>query len=345
METSLSTLHSKEPPAEKEPALTPIWLFVIGVLVIELALRIMPEGFMTRTVQHRAEEVRYLPPADIQLMGDSATSAVNAALIERYLGHGHQVSNYALPGTSPLFNYFVLRRQIIENKAPKLIVLAPHPFTWGEPFLDRFMARFATPEEGARFLRDGVKPSDWFYGSLCRISYTLRYREELYMALTVGDTRFFTTLETPVTSVQNTRAKITQDERTPGEPTKSSLSKEILPPVFRAPISIHPYNELYLDKFCALAAANNITILWANLPLPAMLSRDFPQPGRTAAYSAFIESKLAKHPNLHLLSENITEYPDNFYQDPWHLNGFGAHLFSQTVGKQVADWIRDNPFK
>jgi hypothetical protein len=328
-----------------EPALTALWLFVIGVLVIELSLRIMPEGFMTRNVQHRAEEVRYLPPADIQLMGDSATSAVSAALIERYVGQGHQVSNYALPGTSPLFNYFVLRRQITEKKAPKLIVLAPHPFTWGEPFLDRFMARFATPEEGARFLRDGVKPSDWFYGTLCRLSYTLRYREELYMALTVGDTRFFKTLETPVFSVQNTRAKISVSERTPDEPTTAKFSKGHLPPVFRAPISIHPYNEMYLDKFCALAAANGITILWANLPLPSMLSREFPNTERTRAYQTFIESKLAQHPNLHLLSAKITEYPDQYYQDPWHLNAYGAHTFSQTVGKQIGDWMRANPIR
>jgi hypothetical protein len=179
VETNLSTLHSKSAPnGTTNQRLTPLWLFVLGVLVIETGMRIMPEGFMTRIVQHRAEEVRYLPPADIQLMGDSVTSSIRVKLIERSIGHGYQVSNYALPGTSPLFNYFVLRRQIAERKAPGLIVLAPHPFILGDPLLNRFLARFATPAESVCMLRDGVKLSDWLYGMLCRFSYTLRYREE-----------------------------------------------------------------------------------------------------------------------------------------------------------------------
>ncbi len=342
METNSSTLHSE--PAT-EPNLTPLWLFIIGVLVIESLLRIMPEGFMTRTVQHRAEEIRYLPPADIQLMGDSATSSLRVALLERFIGEGHQVSNYALPGTTPLFNYFVLRRQITEKKAPKLIVLAPHPFTWGDPFLDRFMARFATPEESARFLRDGVKFGDWLYGTLCRLSYSLRYREELYKFITVGDTLFFKNLEIPVSSVQNTRAKISMEEHQPPEPVGALLTKTNVPPLLRAPIFIHPYNELYLDKLCTLAAANNIKIVWMTLPLPEMLRRDFPNPERMRAYQDFVARKKALHPNLFTLSVAIPELPDSHYQDPWHFNSYGAWMFSQSAGKQLADWIREHPFK
>jgi hypothetical protein len=342
VETNLSTSHSE--PAEGQ-RLTPLWLFIIGVLVIELALRIMPEGFMTRTVQHRAEEVRYLPPADIQLVGDSATSAVRVALLERFLGQGHQVSNYALPGTSPLFNYFVLRRQIALKKAPKLIVLAPHPFTWGDPFLDRFMARFATPEESGIFLSDGVKFSDWLYGTLCRLSYTLRYREELYKFVTAGDTLFFTNLESPVSSVQNTRAKISFEEIEPPAPTRSVLSKTNVPPLLRSPIVIHPYNEMYLDKLCELAAANNIQIVWLTLPLPEMLRRDFPNPERTAIYEAFVMSKKAKHPNLHSIAAPINELPDTYYQDAWHMNGYGAWQFSQTAGKLLAEWLKEHPLE
>lgn len=342
METNSSTSHSKNAP---EPRLTALWLFVIGVLVIETLLRIMPEGFMTRTVQHRAEEVRYLPPADIQFMGDSATSGVRVALIERFIGDGTQVSNYALPGTSPLFNYFVLQRQIAAGKAPKLIVLAPHPFTWGDPFLDRFMARFATPAESARFLRDGVKFSDWFYGTLCRLSYTLRYREELYKFITVGDTLFFQNLEIPVSSVQNTRAKVSTNEQRPPEPTESQLSKTNVPPLLRSPIVIHPYNRMYLDKFCALAAANNIKILWITLPLPEMLRRDFPNPGRLATYQGFVEEMKGRHPNLFTVSAGINELPDRYYTDPWHMNPYGAWVFSQSVGEQIGDWLREHPAK
>ncbi len=351
METNSSTSLSKAAPdaatqhlpeTVPELRLTALWLFLIGVLLIETFLRLLPEGYMTRTIQHRAEEIRYLPPADIQLMGDSATSAVRTALLERFIGAPHQVSNYALPGTSPLFNYFVLRRQIATGKLPKLIVLAPNPFTWGDPMLDRFLARFATPAESARFLMDGVKFSDWLYGTLCRLSYTLRYREEFYKAVTSADTTFFRQLENPVSSVQNTRAKIAEAEQAPVEPTISKIDSNNLPPLFMAPMTIHPYNEMYLDKLCALAETHGIRILWLSLPVPDLLQKKFPNPQRTVAYSQFVERMTANHKNLFSVSSAVPTLPDTHFMDAWHMNAYGAWIFSQQVGKQIAAWENAN---
>ncbi len=351
METNSSTSLSKTAPppatqdlpgAEPELRLTALWLFLIGVLLIETCLRLLPEGYMTRTIQHRAEEVRYLPPADIQLMGDSATSAVRTSLLERTIGASHQVSNYALPGTSPLFNYFVLRRQIATGKIPKLIVLAPNPFTWGDPMLDRFLARFATPGESARFLLDGGKPSDWFYGTLCRFSYTLRYREEFYKAITSADTTFFRQLENPISSVQNTRAKIAETEAPPVEPATSVIDTNNLPPLFLAPITIHPYNELYLAKLCKLAEANGIRILWLSLPVPQLLQEKFPNPQRALAYSRFVERMTAKHKNLFAPSTAVPTLPDTHFMDAWHMNAYGAWVFSRQVGEQIAKWEKEH---
>jgi hypothetical protein len=337
-------LHSKAAPnATTNQRLTPLWLFVLGVLVIETAMRIMPEGFMTRIVQHRAEEIRYLPPADIQLMGDRATSSIRVALLEHFIGHGYQVSNYALPGTSPLFNYFVLRRQIAERKAPKLIVLAPHPFIWGDPLLDRFLARFATPAESLRILGDGVKLSDWLYGTLCRFSYTLRYREEFYITLTAGDTTFFRCLEDPITSVQNTRAKITETDHQPPVPTDSKLDARNIPPILSAPIVIHPYNELYLDKLCELAEANGIRIVWLSLPVPDLILGKSHDLQRTASYSAFLGRMMARHKNLAALSTALPSMPDTYYMDAWHMNPYGARVFAQQAGQQLANWLEAHP--
>ena len=76
-----------------------------------------------------------------------------------------------------------------------------------------------------------------------------------------------------------------------------------------------------------------------------MLKRDFPNPERLAIYQAFVEKKKALHPNLFTTSTGIAEMPDTYYTDPWHMNPYGAWVFSQTAGKQLADWLRDNPIK
>lgn len=344
METSSSTSPSSPAPTNGgDQRLTPLWLFVLGVLVIETSLRLMPEGFMTRTVQHRAEEIRYLPPADIQVMGDSATSGVRVGLLESFVGQGYQVSNYALPGTSPLFNYFVLRRQIAVDKAPRLIVLAPHPFVWGDPLLDRFLARFATPAESLRLLRDGVKFSDWLYGTLCRFSYVLRYREEFYLAITAGNTTFFRRLEWPVSSVQNTRAKIVESDQQPPMPTEIKWDARNIPPLLSTPLSIHEYNEMYIHKFFDLAEAHGIQVLWLSLPVPKLILGKPEHAGRTDAYAEFINRMMREHKNLFAISTAVPMLPDNYFGDAWHLNPYGAWVFAQEAGQQLADWLASHP--
>lgn len=341
MVPNLSTSHSDSArDTAPEPRLTAVWLFIIGVLAIELALHFFPEGFMTRTLVHRTEEMRYLPPTDIQLMGDSATSAVRAGLLEHAIGTGNSISNYSLPGTSPMFNYFVLRRQIAAKRVPNIIVMAPNPFTWGDPMLDRFLGRFATPAESLRFLRDQREASDWLYGTLCRLSYTLRYREELYKFVTSGDTEFFTTWDRGASSVQNTRAKITPEDRQPDVPTKSSLDLNNIPPLVREPISIHRYNEYYLHKFCSLANANGIRIVWITLPVAESL---YPGDERVATYKEFLARMKSRHPNLHTITAGVPTMPDTYYSDPWHMNAYGTWVFSNAAGAQLSEWLKANP--
>lgn len=335
-----------------EPRLTALWLFIVGFLAIESILRILPEGSMTRTLRHRSEEILYLPPTRIQFMGDSATNALQVSLIEKFLGGDHQLSNYALPGTTPLFCYFVLKRQIAAGRAPRVIVFAPHPFTWGDSFMDRFLGRFATPEEAASLLRDGVEFDDWLYGALCRMSYTLRYREELYKLVTQGDMAFINSWKQQIVPVQNTRAKIADDEHQPEEPTRSLLDPNNIPPILSRPISIHPYNEIYLDKFCDLAAANHIQIVWITLPIPELLAKKIPEAERTKVYDAFVNRMVARHPNLHELSAldskngSISTLPDTHYrEDYWHLNPYGSWVFSQRAGQQLAAWLKEHPLQ
>lgn len=192
-------------------------------------------------------------------------------------------------------------------------------------------------------LGHGVQLDDWLYGNLCRMSYTLRYREELYKLVTQGDTTFIESWKQQIVSVQNTRAKIANEEIKPEEPVASVLSAGNLPPILTKPISIHPYNEIYLDKLCELAARHGIRIVWLTLPIPELLAKRIPEKERTAVYSDFIARMSAKHKNLFPISPSISTYPDRYYRDPWHLNAYGSWIFSQKTGQQLAEWLKQNP--
>jgi hypothetical protein len=273
-------------------------------------------------------------------------------LIEKFIGGGHELSNYALPGTTPLFCYFVLERQLAAGRAPKVIVLAPHPFTWGDSFMDRFLGRFATVEESAALLKETVHLDDWIYGSLCRMSYTLRYREELYKMLTQADMAFVNSWKQQIVPVQNTRAKIADEEKPPEEPKQSLLNPNNIPPILTRPVSIHPYNEYYLDKFCDLAAAHHIQIIWMTLPIPESLAKRIPGKEPTKVYDDFVKRMLARHSNLHELSSSTATHgsiytlPDNHYrEDYWHLNPYGSWVFSQRAGAQLAAWLKEHPLE
>ena len=102
-DAELPALKSAPFQREWKPPLTALWLFLVGFFVIESFLRFLPEGSMTRTLRHRSEEILYLPPTRIQFMGDSATNALQVPLLKKFIGGGHELSNYALPGTTPLF--------------------------------------------------------------------------------------------------------------------------------------------------------------------------------------------------------------------------------------------------
>lgn len=291
---------------------------------------------MTRTMQHRIEEMRYLDAADVQLMGDSATTGFRAQLIQSAIGGTTSVKNYAIPGASPLFAYFILQRQIAEGKIPKVIVLAPNPFMWSNSFVDRYLARLATPHESGELLFSEVSFTDWVYGTLCRMSYTLRYRDELYKTVTGGDTGFFKTLTTPILSVQLTRANTLLDTEEPQPPAKSVISKSTAPPVFRTPIKLHPYNQIYVDKLCALAARHGIKVISVTLAIPEMIRRDFPAENRFDEYNRFLTAMAEKHPNFSRLDTGVYEMPDVAFLDPWHYNSFGIWKFSKLLGESLS---------
>ena len=132
----------------KATSVKPLLLLPIAVVLVEVALRFMSGGFMVRTLHGRMAEIVSLPAPRVQIMGDSVSAAINSANLAEAAGLPvAAVDNYSLPGTSPVFAYYALRRELAAGRTPEEILYAPHPANLETPMIDRFIGRFGTLEE------------------------------------------------------------------------------------------------------------------------------------------------------------------------------------------------------
>ncbi len=332
MENNSSTSHFKEPAAPRKPAVSPraLWLLPIGILLVEAALRLMPNGFMERTLHTRMAEIVTLPAPRVQIMGDSVTAGINAANLAEAAGlPPDTVANYSLPGASPMFAYFTLRRELAAGRVPSRILFAPHPANLETPMIDRFMGRFATAGESMEILLHGVTLPDWLFGAACRASIAMRDREEMRLAVTQGDFGFFQTLRKPAVSVMVSRTKITPPA-TPPPPL--ALKPADFPAQLSAPFSVDRVNAACIDAFCQLADQHGIEVDWVTVPVIGLFKQRAMDSGGEARFQAWLDALAARHPNVKLLRRQLEVYPDNCFVDPWHLNSYGALRFSRELG-------------
>ena len=109
---------------------------------------------MVNTLRARLREIVTRAAAPVQIMGDSVSAGIKASVVAEQLGKpATTVSNYSLPGTSPLFAQATLQRQLAAGKAPRVIVYAPHPAHLGAPMVERYLGRFATAGEAWDFAK------------------------------------------------------------------------------------------------------------------------------------------------------------------------------------------------
>jgi hypothetical protein len=320
--------------------LSPLWLTLGALCAIEGALSFAPPGYMVNTLRTRMGEIVTREAAAVQVMGDSVSAGIKASVVAEQLGKpATTVSNYSLPGTSPLFAYCALQRQLAAGKAPRVIIYAPHPAHLGAPMIERFLGRFATPREASEFARH-ARIADTLFGGLCRVSYTLRYREELYGVLTQGDLEFFRTMQKPVDSVAASQQEYPEP---PEPPARKAFRAGDLPPMLFAPFAVQRDNARYIDAFCELAAAHGITVLWATLPcIPAFKER-WANGADEAGYYAYLDGLALRHRNVTILHRELEAWPDRYFGDPRHLNRPGAWKFSQRLGVELAAWMEAHP--
>ena len=265
-------------------------------------------------------------------MGDSVTAGINAAdLAEAANLPVETVGNYSLPGTSPVFAYFTLRRELAAGRVPARILFAPHPANLETPMIDRFIGRFGTAEECADLLLHGVTLPDWLFGAACRVSVAMRNREEFRLAITQGDFGFFKTLRTPATSVMISRTKIVP----PSTPPPLALVPADFPAQLSAPFFVDRLNAGYIDRFCDLAESRGIEVTWVTVPVIGLFKERAMNGEGGAKLQAYLAGLAARHRNVTLLHPEIEVYPDNCFADAWHLNAYGALRFSNELGAEL----------
>ena len=324
----IQTGQTQRVAEERPTSIKPLLLLPIAVLLVEIALRFMPAGFMVRTLQGRMAEIDSLPAPRVQIMGDSVSAAINSANVAEAAGLPvDEVDNYSLPGTSPVFAYYALKRELAAGRKPEMILYAPHPANLETPMIDRFIGRFGTARECGDLFAHGVTPADWIFGAACRLSIAMRYREEFRAAITEGNFGFFTTLRTPVSSVLASRAKITASAGEKGTSMGSDFPAQLSTRFF-----VDSVNATYIDLFCDLAAANGIQVKWVTMPVTGPFNEKAMGGGAGAEYEAYLAGLAARHSNVSLLHPELEVYPDDEFADPWHLNQNGALRFSAELG-------------
>ncbi len=289
-------------------------LFVLLVLVIETVLAFMPQNSLITAIG------RIPMPAkspDFQIMGDSvAQGGIIASQLSDELG-GASVANLAVAATGPEFPYFLLKRQLAAGIAPKEIIYSPSPHTFGTRRIALLIGAYASWPEVAEIAVARIEPFEVMYGVLCKLSFSLRNREQL--------SELFKGRKAPEGFQQAAPKPATATANADRFPAKN------LHPMFKQSFKVMDFNGHFHRKFLATAAANGIKVNWVSVPSLEVVREARKPLDYDARYQAFLRSVRDEF-SVRLLMPESTLMEPRFFKDYSHLNSEGAAVFTKTVG-------------
>jgi len=314
--------------------LTRAVVLTLAILVgIELALAFVPENVMIRTMRWMRAWVAKEPAASIQIHGDSvAQGALFTDEIAAALPDSARVFNAALQGSGPEFTYFLLRRQLASGHAPRAIVLAHSPHTFVTQRMGILAGAFLGWGEMPEALLHGHHFFDTLYGVLCKLSFTLRHRDEL-ADLVRGRRGELSSWNSPIPTQQWLRWHMGLDEQKWAREGKGSLPA--LHPVYREPFVVDPGERELLARTLALARSNRITVYWLTLPEHEAVSAARDSIHFAAGYYRFVDS-LAARGEIRFLRREFEVLPAADFSDYTHLRLPAALKLSREVGEKLA---------
>jgi hypothetical protein len=312
------------------------WTLALLVLV-ELALSFAPENVMIRTMRWMRSVVVREPAPAIQIHGDSvAQGALLASEIAAQLPPGVTVRNAALQGSGPEFTYFLLKLQVAAGKVPKAIVIAHSPHTFVTERNGVLVGAFLGWGEVPEAFLAGHHFNESLYGVLCRLSFSLRHRDEL-ANLIKGRRGELASWNAPIPTDVWLRAHMAADEEKWAREGKAPLPA--IHPVYLQPFVVDAGERECLARTLALARANGITVWWLTLPEHEAVSAARDSIGFAPSYYAFVDSLAARGEVKLLRREFEVLGPENF-SDYTHLRLAEALRLSREVGKKLADSAR-----
>jgi hypothetical protein len=96
-------------------------------------------------------------------------------------------------------------------------------------------------------------------------------------------------------------------------------------------------NAIYAEKFLELAASKQIPVFWLIPPLnPAVHALRAVQ-GSDEAFTRFVKTVLAQHPDVVVLDARRSGYERTVYVDTLHLDSEGARVLSTDLAKLLLD--------
>lgn len=299
-----------------------ILLFAALVVMVETSLSFLPQNSLIQSF--RDSRVSPGPTPDVQVMGDSvAQGGIIAEQLAQALPDGKIVHNRAIAATGPEFPYFILQRQIAAGKIPKVLICAPSPHTFASLRIPSLVGAFCDWREIMEVARTGQQPFEIIYGVLCKLSYTLRHREEM-ADLFKGRKQSAETTTTPTVSAKPIPAK-----------PASHFPKEKIHSMYRKPFSVQKFNAILFEKFLTLAQVHQIKVYWATMPALSVVQESRQQFGFEADYEHFLD-KLHYQYGVEFLQKEFLIFNDVEFKDYTHLNQAGAEHFTRMLGGKLA---------
>ena len=303
--------------------LAAIFVFVGTVLVLESIFAFLPQNKLVGSL--RSREVAEVQTASLEIMGDSvANGGILAEKLASLLPDGVTVANNAIPGTGPEFPYFLLKRQLVRGKAPKAIIYAPSPHTFATLRIPLLVSGYCTWPETGEVFATGLHTCETAYGALCKLSWTLRYRDEL-AAVVKGD---------PAKEAEAKLARILAKT-----PSKRYFPIEGAGPMYRKPFTCDAFNRCFVEKFLRLAREHDIKVYWVTMPTLGVVA-DSRKPFRFQAdYYGFLDG-IANRFGTRFLQKQFLVYGDDDFKDYSHLSEAGAQRFTGFLAGKLGSVLQ-----
>jgi hypothetical protein len=297
------------------------WAIAVAA-AIDLCCRIfLPSGFLVRIEYLTRQRVTSVPAPDIQIVGDSVA---RSGFISTALTDGRLITrNDAMPGSSPIFTYLLLRDEFDAGHIPKVLVIAHSPHTFRQVRYPVLIGSFAHWREIPGLVLDSGEWTASLYAVLTRISYVLMHRDSFKAAVSRRELSFFKEPDESVQLISElTTLRRYQEGLLKGRFEKAQLEDEEND-IYHQPFHVESLNDKYFRKLLALAESKDVKVLWFTMPIRLGLKEAREQMGYGKSLHQYLD-QFQKQGKLQIIRSEFVAYEDRLFRDTLHLNAAGA---------------------